>query len=114
MSTIEENKIESGENSLKNYVFIPKNNNNNNNKNENNNNNKKTSNDFFTIQIKIPNGKERMIKVYVNEDPYDIANNFCKTYGLKKEVIERLAKTILNFRNLYLQKNNINNNNIIQ
>ena len=52
-----------------------------------------------------------MIKVYVNEDPYDIANNFCKTYGLKKEVIERLAKTILNFRNLYLQKNNINNNN---
>ena len=53
-----------------------------------------------------------MIKVYVNEDPYDIANNFCKTYGLKKEVIERLAKTILNFRNLYLQKNNINNRDI--
>ena len=120
-----ENRIPIGENyeKIKNQKIQPFNitdlkknnkNNNNNNKNENNNNNKKTSNDFFTIQIKIPNGKERMIKVYVNEDPYDIANNFCKTYGLKKEVIERLAKTILNFRNLYLQKNNINNNNIIK
>jgi len=118
-----ENKIPIGENyeKIKNKKILPfnitdlkknnkKNNNNNKNENENNNNNKKTSNDFFTIQIKIPNGKERMIKVFVNEDPYDIANNFCKTYGLKKEVIERLAKTILNFRNLYLQKNNINNN----
>ena len=113
-----ENKIPIGENYEKiknkkiqpfNITDLKKYNKNNNNNIENNNNNK--SNDFFTIQIKIPNGKERMIKVYVNEDPYDIANNFCKTYGLKKEVIERLAKTILNFRNLYLQKNNINNNN---
>lgn len=63
--------------------------------------------DFFTIQIKIPNGKERTIKVYVSDDPYDVADNFCKTYCLKEEVKERLAKTILNFRNLYLQKNNI-------
>ena len=64
---------------------------------------------FFTIQIKIPNGKERHIKVYLNEDPYDVADNFCKTYCLKNEVKERLAKTILNFRNLYLQKNHIQN-----
>jgi hypothetical protein len=28
---------------------------------------------------------------------------------LKNEVKERLAKTILNFRNLYLQKNHIQN-----
>ena len=63
--------------------------------------------DFFTIQIKIPNGKERTIKVYLSDDPFDVADNFCKTYCLKEEIKERLAKTILNFRNLYLQKNNI-------
>lgn len=63
--------------------------------------------DFFTIQIKIPNGKERTIKVYLLDDPFDVADNFCKTYCLKEEIKERLAKTILNFRNLYLQKNNI-------
>ena len=69
----------------------------------------KKNEQFFTIQIKIPNGKERHIKVYLNEDPYDVADNFCKTYCLKNEVKERLAKTILNFRNLYLQKNHIQN-----
>ena len=80
------------------------------NKNKEKNNNKKNE-DFFTIQIKIPSGRERQIKVYLSEDPYDVADNFCKTYCLKNEVKERLAKTILNFRNLYLQKNHIQNKN---
>ena len=63
----------------------------------------------FNIQIKIPNGKERVIKVYLNDEPYDIADNFCKTYCLKEEIKERLAKTILNYRNIYLQtRNNAN------
>ena len=78
------------------------------NKNKDKNNDKKNE-EFFTIQIKIPSGRERQIKVYLSEDPYDVADNFCKTYCLKNEVKERLAKTILNFRNLYLQKNHIQN-----
>ena len=71
---------------------------------------KNKNEDFFTIEIKIPNGKERTLKIYLSDDPYDIADNFCKTYCLKEEIKERLAKTILNFRNLYLQKNNIKEN----
>ena len=27
---------------------------------------------LYNIQIKIPNGKERIIKIYLNDKPYDI------------------------------------------
>ena len=62
----------------------------------------------FNVQIKIPNGKERIIKVYLSDDPYDVADNFCKTYCLKEEIKERLGKMILNYRTVYLQKTRSN------
>ena len=43
-----------------------------------------------------------MIKVYKNDNPYEVAFNFSKVYGLKPEVCEKLTKTIINliyFRN---------------
>ena len=62
----------------------------------------------FNVQIKIPNGKERIIRVYLSDDPYDVADNFCKTYCLKEEIKERLGKMILNYRTVYLQKTRSN------
>lgn len=68
--------------------------------------NKDNSNkEFFTVQIKIPSGKETLIKVYLNEDPYIVAENFCKIYSLNEEILKRLSKMILDFRNIYIKKN---------
>ncbi len=41
-----------------------------------------------------------------NDDPEEIAANFCKVYGLKQEIKNRLTKTITHFVNLYLKKEN--------
>jgi hypothetical protein len=35
-----------------------------------------------------------------------VSENFCKVYGMKDEIKHRLAKTILQFMNLYLIKTN--------
>lgn len=62
--------------------------------------------EYFSIQITIPNGKERVLRVSRNDDPEEIAANFCKVYGLKQEIKSRLTKTITHFVNLYLKKDN--------
>lgn len=72
-----------------------------------NKNNKKATKDYFTIQVKIPTGKERTLKIFLTDDPNDVAESFCKTYCFKDEIKERLAKTILSFRTIYLQRNHI-------
>jgi hypothetical protein len=60
--------------------------------------------DYFSIQIAIPNGKERVLRVHKDDDPNQIAQEFCLVYGLKEEIKERLAKTILNFMSIYLSR----------
>jgi len=50
--------------------------------------------------------RERTLRVHKEDDPYEIAENFCKVYGMKDEIKQRLAKTILQFMNLYLIKSN--------
>ena len=79
-------------------------------------NNKEEQDEYFSIQITIPNGKERVLRISKYDDPEYIADNFCKIYGLKDEIKNRLIKTIYHFINLYLNKpvdesNNNNNNN---
>lgn len=44
------------------------------------------------------------MRVHRDDDPYEIAENFCKVYGMKDEIKDRLAKTILKFINMYLIK----------
>ena len=45
------------------------------------------------------------MRIHRDDDPYEIADNFCKIYGMKDEIKDRLAKTILKFINTYLIKN---------
>ena len=94
------------------------NNNNNNNNNTNNYNNtteelNENDDQYFSIQITIPSGKERTLKVHVDDDPFEIADNFCKVYGMKDEIKERLARTIIKFMEIYLKNEKINNDDII-
>ncbi len=69
-----------------------------------NNQLEKYDEDYFSIQIAIPNGKERILRVHKDDDPTQIAQEFCLVYGLKEEIKERLAKTIMNFMSIYLSK----------
>jgi len=73
-------------------------------KNKENESQRNLSNDeYFSIQITIPNGKDRILRISRNDDPEEIASNFCKIYGLKPEIKSRLTKTINHFVNLYLK-----------
>ena len=65
--------------------------------------------EYFTIQITIPNGKERVLKISKYDNVDEVADNFCKIYGLKSEIKQRLKKTINHFSNLYLKKEEIKN-----
>jgi hypothetical protein len=69
-----------------------------------NNQPEKYDEDYFSIQIAIPNGKERTLRVHKDDDPSQIAHEFCLVYGLKDEIKERLSKTILNFMSIYLSR----------
>lgn len=76
--------------------------------------NQNKDDEYFSIQITIPNGKERILRIGRKDDPEQIAANFCKIYGLKPEIKSRLTKTITHFVNLYLKKEDesiLNNNN---
>lgn len=66
--------------------------------------NSKLDEEYFSIQITIPNGKERVLRISRNDDPEEVAANFCKIYGLKYEIQKRLTKTITHFVALYLKK----------
>ena len=58
--------------------------------------------DYFTIDLKLPNGNVRKIKIYENDDPMEIAENFCKTYNIKDNIKEKLAMNIKLFKEKYL------------
>ena len=47
---------------------------------------KEIKNDYFTMKIKIPNGQMKSLKIYINSDPYKIANDFCKIYSIKDDL----------------------------
>ena len=58
--------------------------------------------EFFTLQIKIPNGQLRTLKIFINDDPYKIADNFCKIYSIKDSVKQKLIKNIIQCQKAYL------------
>ena len=66
---------------------------------------KKKEDDYFTMKIKIPNGQERTLKINIKNDPYKIANNFCKIYSIKENGKQKLIKNIINCQNVYLNIN---------
>ncbi len=66
-------------------------------------------NRYFHIKIKIPGigGKERTIKIYLDDDIEKSVDKFCKIYNLKENIKEKLTKIIIDLRNNYLEKNKI-------
>ncbi len=64
--------------------------------------NKKEKEDFFTLQIKIPNGQLRALKIYMKDDPYKVADDFCKIYSIKESIKKKLINNIINCQKAYL------------
>ena len=58
--------------------------------------------EFFTLQIKIPNGQLRTLKIYLKNDPCKIADEFCKIYSIKESVKKKLVKNIIECQRAYL------------
>ena len=58
--------------------------------------------EFFTLQIKIPNGQLRTLKIYLKNDPYKVADEFCKIYSIKESVKKKLVKNIIECQRAYL------------
>ena len=58
--------------------------------------------EFFTLQIKIPNGQLRNLKIYLKSDPYKVADEFCKIYSIKESVKKKLIKNIIECQRAYL------------
>ena len=59
--------------------------------------------------------RDRLLKIHKNDNPMSVAESFCLVYGLKKEIIDRLAKTIADYKEIYLANNEnleMHNNNI--
>ena len=58
--------------------------------------------EFFTLQIKIPNGQLRSLKIFIKSDPYKVAGDFCKIYSIKESVKQKLIKNIIDCQKAYL------------
>jgi hypothetical protein len=85
--------------------------NNNKNKKRMNKSNNKNKDEFFSLQIKIPNGKMKTIKIYMNDDPYKVADEFCKIYSIKESVKQKLIRNIIKCQKAYINKRETENNN---
>ena len=69
---------------------------------------------YLILDIKLLTKKRHPIKIYVNDNPHEIAENFGKNYNCPKSIIDKLSSYIERFQKEYLnnEKNN-NDDNII-
>ena len=76
-----------------------------------NKSNSKDKDGFFSLQIKIPNGKMKTIKIYMDDDPYKVADEFCMIYSIKESVKQKLIRNIIKCQKAFINKRDKENNN---
>ena len=64
----------------------------------------RSCNEFFTLKIKIPTGKMKTIKIYMDDDANKIADEFCKIYSIKDSIKQKLIKNIIKCQKAYVRK----------
>ena len=60
--------------------------------------------EYFNLQIKLPNGKIQTIKVYENDDPNEIVEEFCKIHTIDNNIKYKLVANIKNCQKQFLMK----------
>ena len=67
--------------------------------NENNNNN---DNDiYFTIKVKTVTGRVKPLKIYLNNNPIETANNFCNANNIQKNTRDKIIQKIKELKEVY-------------
>ena len=56
---------------------------------------------FFTIQIRTSKGRIKPLKIYINNNPIETINNFCKINKIKKGTREKIIKKCNEFKKVY-------------
>ena len=88
------------------------------NKSNVNKNNKKNKNIiesiFITIEIKLPNGELKPLKIYKDQNnTIDLINEFCEENGINYEDRKVIFNKVIQYKNAFFERNlNQNNNNI--
>ena len=81
---------------------------------ENNSNESDGNDEYFNLQIKLPNGKMKTLKVYENDDPNEVVEEFCKIHSIDDNIKSKLVANIENCQRQFLMKNNESNENDIE
>ena len=68
---------------------------------------------YITIDIKIPNGLSKPLKIYNKNynDTVDFVNNFCKIYSINDENKKIILKKVIQYKNTFFGRNLIEENN---
>ena len=70
------------------------------------------NNKYFTMDFKLPNRKKVCWRIYINDEPEEIANKFCRIYNIKNDIEIKLAEKIKYFKdNIFNENINSNNEN---
>ena len=88
-------------------------------KNKYNNDNEKNSNEnesddndeYFNLQIKLPNGKIQTLKVYEDDDPNEVVEEFCKIHSIDDSIKNKLVANIETCQKQFLSNGMKNNDN---
>ena len=67
---------------------------------------------YITIDIKVPNGLLKPLKIYNKSDneTIELVNNFCRIYTINEENKKIILKNVLQYKNAFFGRNLINDN----
>ena len=68
---------------------------------------------FITLNIRIPNGLSKPLKIYDKDynDTVESVNNFCKTYSINDENKKIIFRKVMEYKNVFFSRNIIDYNN---
>ena len=91
---------------LQNKKDLENNNNNDNSNNIDSSNKESEEEPYFIIQVKTAKGRMKTLKIYINKNPFETANNFCDENNIKKSTREQIIKKIKKLQQIYNQIKN--------
>ena len=78
-----------------------KNNDNHSMSNYNDNNNNNDNDIYFTIKVKTVTGRVKPLKIYLNNNPIETANNFCNANNIQKNTRDKIIQKIKELKEIY-------------
>ena len=67
-------------------------------------------NEYFNLQIKLPNGKMKTLKVHENDDANEVIDEFCKIHSIDDNIKSKLVENIKLCQKQFLMRDNDEDN----